>query len=573
MVVLLTVGAAGSAPAGGSHGGSAALEARRRELPDRQVVACPLPTDRPRAQCLSEYSLAGDSMWLAGGAACKARDIEQLKAHLDCTIDVVPVCVRDAGGLLLALMAGGKLAPHERVPQTLLGATLLRRARLVAMDAKPSAIDAYLFPQLVKGACSLEYQDPQHWRNATRVFASFRECTHVTDNAGNMVWLHGAMQLSDAASTILRSDVELIDVGKATTGSIATGCLAAGLQSVEPTAMLFATANLLVPGHATRAAGDIPSVGDDRNGGTFLRLLTMSKIYRLRIEQLNVPTAILGIGTQIEFGNDGDGGISLGRLGQKFVLDEGQVALLAAVANRSKGGLPNIGTRGDLTQAVCRNAGVHACISLGCPSLLINPKRDLGRVLEEKWTWLRSAAATNSSSLRIIFTMPAVRAASSRVKVLERLYLNLGRRFPRFLIVLQTPHEMEWITLLRRNMAIRPNQIRTFRSVPDWIEALKGHHLLVGARIHGSMAATAAEVPTITIASDYRISELASRMLLPTVLMHELQDTELESLLRHVSFDGHAFDANRAAIARIYAEMLGALGVDVAPRILALTYQ
>ena len=95
---------------------------------------------------------------------------------------------------------------------------------------------------------------------------------------------------------------------------------------------------------------------------------------------------------------------------------------------------------------------------------------------------------------------------------------------------------------------------------------------MISARIHGSLAATAASVPVVAVATDMRINELASRMQLPTV-----QATHLEPniglatfIQRYVRFDGHAFDDNRAAIAERYVSTLGALGLPASQRVVII---
>lgn len=229
-------------------------------------------------------------------------------------------------------------------------------------------------------------------------------------------------------------------------------------------------------------------------------VLSMTRPYLDRIVALNLPSAILGIGTQVEFGSRGTA-TSESPKGEALQLHPMQIELLAAVA-------------------------------LGCST----PRCCYG------------GNSSPSPPLRLAFTMPAsVSQRSSHAKLLERMFVDAGRRFPNFIIVLQSRFDIVWVARLRRSLTILDSQVRLFYSVPAWLAMLRSRDLLIGARIHGTMAATAAELPTITVATDYRIKELAERMLLPMVHLHKMgEPTIIDTLVRrHARFSGGEFDANR----------------------------
>ena len=75
-----------------------------------------------------------------------------------------------------------------------------------------------------------------------------------------------------------------------------------------------------------------------------------------------------------------------------------------------------------------------------------------------------------------------------------------------------------------------PQQTRYFYNVEGWRIALAGADLAFGARLHGSMMAIYAGIPTITIANDQRIAEMVTAMMVPhyNVTGLPLQDVKFD---------------------------------------------
>ena len=189
----------------------------------------------------------------------------------------------------------------------------------------------------------------------------------------------------------------------------------------------------------------------------------------------------------------------------------------------------------------------------------------LGSTLQTKWTMLRRRLAVvptdnGSSPLRLVFSMPAMWSDE-----LAQLFVSAGRAHPHFLIVLQMESDVECIQRLRAlGLHVSNRQVKVFVSVKEWVNTLKHYDLAIGARIHGGLAATAASVPAVVVATDMRIDELAKRVGIPTVRAFGLrQNLSLANFLRNVHFDGAVFDQNRAMIARKYVHAFSALGVPI----------
>ena len=76
------------------------------------------------------------------------------------------------------------------------------------------------------------------------------------------------------------------------------------------------------------------------------------------VKKIDRPTIMLGIGIQAKFSDIEE---------TKAVhLHEHQVALMQEIGKRNPL-MKSVSVRGEFTETACVNAGVHNCLSLGCP--------------------------------------------------------------------------------------------------------------------------------------------------------------------------------------------------------------
>ncbi len=443
----------------------------------------------------------------------------------EATAFIAPVCARFDVGLEVLVELGGPTGGRPRL--------LSHRSFLDQAFASSATIATRR--QIV--AFSEELSEPvlPFVINAMQNASGRKAVWEATgNNAGNKVWILGALGLLDAESTIVRHPL----------AALQAGCC-------RPVAFLMPVANLLRP--FTRGQQAHILRGKDWR-------LTAS--YRRLVQQLKVPTIILGIGVQV----------GLLENATNLVLLKEQEDLLQEVGSRSRKGVANIAVRGDVSLRTCLNSGVRSCVSLGCPSLMLSPDTALGSVLHAKWAGLRKRllGARSAWHLRIVFGMPATWSEQ-----LARLFVAVGRECPHFLIVLQQESDVNGVQQLREmGLPVRDEQVRLFPTVSQWIATLAHFDLVISARIHGSLAATAASVPAVAVATDMRIDELASRMQIPTVKATHLRpNLDLPTFIqRYVRFDGRAFDDNRAAIAERYVGILGALGLPASQRVVRIAF-
>eukprot|EP00178_Gracilaria_changii_P013003 TRINITY_DN3661_c0_g1_i1.p1 TRINITY_DN3661_c0_g1~~TRINITY_DN3661_c0_g1_i1.p1 ORF type:complete len:865 (+),score=129.76 TRINITY_DN3661_c0_g1_i1:129-2723(+) len=212
--------------------------------------------------------------------------------------------------------------------------------------------------------------------------------------------------------------------------------------------------------------------------------------------------------------------------------------------------------RGDFTVSASRLAGYKYGVSTGCPSLFINEEVHLGAVLEEKYRQL-----TNGTKkwLKIAFNL------TGRYRMLKWMKA-MADEHAGSLFYAQGPEDFRVL----RNHNISFDRVRFFGNVADWVESLSHMDVSIGPRIHGNMAAIAAGVPSLIVAPDFRVMEMAQRMKIPHRSMFDerlRRGMDVVQLLSSVEFDGRAFDANRCAIAKLYAQHLGGFGIELSQHV------
>ena len=486
--------------------------------------------------CMTEYSLA----WLP--PVCDVPRPPQADSGF-----IAPVCVR-ASDQVSVLISEGRLLAHD------------------AFVDHVNASNANLRPRLLFQRSLVAFgggADDMNWKGERRVQWSDAKVrkdvwTVSGHNSGNLVWWQAARNMVDVKHAILRPGKSLVHLRGQTS------------------ALLIPTANLLMP-HSRRI----------QQKRTMLPagIAAQTKQLKELVEKLDVPTMILGIGVQVGLMETAESGADSGYNEQSasvkerksakksirelnvsdLVLEPQQVELLHAVG-RTRHGLEvqNIAVRGDVSLKTCRNSGVFNCQSLGCPSLMLSPDTKLGVSLHVKWESVRQRLA-QGKQLRLVYSLPALWSDT-----LAQLLVSAGKEHPDFLIVLQMEVDVTSVQRLRRlGLKVRSSQVKLFVSAEDWIETMKSYDLAICARIHGSMAAIAASIPAVVIATDSRIEELAKRMNIPTVRHLVLKaHMTLNAFLKHfVDFNGTTFDSNRASVAREYVHMLGLLGVPISPHI------
>lgn len=278
------------------------------------------------------------------------------------------------------------------------------------------------------------------------------------------------------------------------------------------------------------------------------------------IEGLNKPVVVFGLGAQ--------------SVDENIIpqLKAGTVRFLRAAAART----PKIFLRGTYTKKVCEHYGVENVQVAGCPSLFINPEKDLGIRVQNKTNTigrLYVASATFSPYTyhfeHSLFSAVAERSGSTYVvqdpwdflDIIDRRNIEIDAEVAAVLATLMPDQPLHEAT--RRFSEVS----RYFTSIPEWLEAATSHDYAVSTRIHGAIVALMAGVPSVVVGHDARVRELAAACGIPCVSGSAVRPDKFdpEEFRSSVAFDGALFDANRAKIARFYLQLMKEVGLAAAP--------
>jgi hypothetical protein len=300
-------------------------------------------------------------------------------------------------------------------------------------------------------------------------------------------------------------------------------------------------------------------------------------------EETTAKIVVLGLGAQAP--DIGGGRDSLERL----AADPGLRAFADVLGRKAA----FVGLRGHFSQQVSRRLGLTKIDILGCPSLFINPDAELGRKVSKRLIGLRDKALKSDIKLMIAAAAPfeireTPKAGVERVlldwlSIAQGIYVqqsggNLVMDFARGRYqtvplgpLLSMREILAPAMSLDDFIALMRTRQRIYWSAEAWIAAAKTHDLAVGTRFHGVMAGIQAGVPGIFLAHDSRTNEMIESMKLPMLPLSVFEKSpRLADAIDAVSFDGEAFDANRARIASLMTRRLESCGLEVAAYVKSL---
>ncbi|WP_226584410.1 polysaccharide pyruvyl transferase family protein [Acuticoccus sediminis] len=251
-----------------------------------------------------------------------------------------------------------------------------------------------------------------------------------------------------------------------------------------------------------------------------------------------------------------------------------------------------VSVRGTFSQRVCEALGLTGTEPLGCPSLFLNPRPDLGRAV----AWRLGKAREKGDAARIALAAAAPfeiqdqdeKLAAERVLFAgtvrgNGLYVQQSGGTAAAAMARGTFAEVPLSAVLSMRRILAPEmglddfvavmrrRGRLFTDAARWIEAVKPFDAVFGTRLHGSMAALAAAVPGVVVTHDARTAELVETMALPTLTLAEVVAAgRVEAMLERVRFDAGRFDAGRRRIAAGLAAAFARIGLAPAEDIAEL---
>lgn len=257
------------------------------------------------------------------------------------------------------------------------------------------------------------------------------------------------------------------------------------------------------------------------------------KRYTKLIKRLNMPVVVVGVGLRAPFEP---------KLNEGFPFDDTVKDFVKAVLEKTE----MIGVRGEITAKYLSRLGFKEGVDhtvIGCPSMY-----SFGRDLN-----IRETNITENSTISI---------NSSRMSpnnVLDFITRSM-QEYPDYYFIPQWFKEMELVYTGARGIAkesdnypvkmsdeaYMKDRVRFFLNVPTWLDFLRKVDLSFGARLHGNITATIAGTPSLLIAKDARMRELAEYHNLTHVTANDInENTRLVNLIEEADFQAPTKHQNK----------------------------
>lgn len=214
--------------------------------------------------------------------------------------------------------------------------------------------------------------------------------------------------------------------------------------------------------------------------------------------------------------------------------------------------------RGDFTWRAAKRAGFEYGISLGCPSLMLNPAPNAGELLAKKYDALKKRIGDRTLKIAI--------NVKNECNGFPKIFEKILQDYPNAVVFAQ--HKNEALDLPK--IGVLDNRVRGFIDVEEWQKAISDFDVSIGVRIHGNMLALSVGVPAFVIATDHRVLELVERMKLPYTTSFDeklVAGLDVAKLVTSYPFDAKVFDQNRCETAQVYEGLLPRYGIPVSPHV------
>lgn len=280
--------------------------------------------------------------------------------------------------------------------------------------------------------------------------------------------------------------------------------------------------------------------------------------YSSVLDKVTLPVLMVGLGAQSPTtASELDG------------IPEGTWRLVEIASERSA----SVGVRGYFTADVLRRHGIKNVRVTGCPSLYTNGTPAIR--IRRPGTLDLSRVAVNGSR-NVTGHSGHVEAALRVEKQLfhyareNRMAFVYQNEEPEIQISQGTEHANQefMLTAMSKFFGITAEEFmeytaqrgRTFFSVREWFDWIKGCDFSFGTRFHGNVAALLNGVPAVVIVHDSRTRELCEFAAIPHVFVQDVEAIDPQAFYDAANYD--LFEERYNALARKYIEFLNENGVS-----------
>ena len=227
--------------------------------------------------------------------------------------------------------------------------------------------------------------------------------------------------------------------------------------------------------------------------------------FTLLIDQLNIPTVVMGIGVQSKLADT--------KFDELKFMNASVKAFCKTVLRRSA----SIGVRGEITYSYLRSLGFgdHEIDIIGCPSMFY-----FGPVFPETQ---KTTSLSQDDPLSINL--------SPYVKGIRQLFRTNADYYTNMDYITQNNESLDQILWLGQSLSktgkvfpksaehslFKLDKVRHFIDTSTWLKHLEKRKFVFGTRIHGNIAGLLAGTPSFLLVHDSRTLELAEYFHIPHV--------------------------------------------------------
>lgn len=278
--------------------------------------------------------------------------------------------------------------------------------------------------------------------------------------------------------------------------------------------------------------------------------------------EVDKPVVAIGLGAQAAAGSE------------DATPTKGTVHWVDAMQRLRAGDAPNILVRGEYSRAQLARYGITSTEVVGCPSLFISKRADLGAEIASRRVDRepsRVATLAGNSSWGHLATVDQLMVSLAGASVqglpwilqeeLALIDLARGREISAADLDRLVGHFAPGMTPETFARWVQ-SSAAVFFDIEAWMEHMQRFEVCVGPRFHGAMLAMQAGTPAVVVTHDSRTEELCMTTGIPSVSARDLVTDGVQPLWEAIGdFDGSAFDKTRMALADTYRSALEQNGI------------
>ncbi|MCQ8850415.1 polysaccharide pyruvyl transferase family protein [Alteromonas stellipolaris] len=253
---------------------------------------------------------------------------------------------------------------------------------------------------------------------------------------------------------------------------------------------------------------------------------------------------------------------------------QGTLDWIKKMSEKSLSSASNIGVRGNFTKKVLEHYNVSEKVQvLGCPTLFLNPDKELGYKIAEKLKKPPKRVAVPSGHQKWHHLAKIEQCLAGIVSETNGSYIGQSP-FEMFKLTRGELSELNEKQFQECKSYIMPyssdeyfvewcnHHGNLFFDIPSWMEHYRKYDFIVGPRIHGVVLGLQVGIPSLCIVHDSRTLELCETLKVPYVMAGELmKGFSLKQLWEKVRFNAQEFTENRTLLAGKFCDFFHSNGV------------